>query len=88
MGRSDASRPFIAACAPLGSQAAHDAILVAMIVRCNDSVLQGDVLEIGREHEVRAERDDCQILSGFDKGFSKTRFEMVERCSAEPESSR
>jgi hypothetical protein len=33
----------------------------------------------GREYEVRDERDDCYILSGFDKGFSKTRFEVVSR---------
>jgi hypothetical protein len=31
----------------------------------------------GRNYEVRAERDDCYILSGFDKGFSKTLFEIV-----------
>jgi hypothetical protein len=29
-----------------------------------------------------AERDDCYILSGFDKRFSKSRFEIVERCAA------
>ena len=46
-----------------------------MIVRCIDNTLQRDVLVVGREYEVRAERDDCYILSGFDKGFSKTRFE-------------
>jgi hypothetical protein len=44
-----------------------------MIVRCIDNTLQADVLVEGREYEVRAERDDCYILSGFDKGFSKTR---------------
>jgi len=33
----------------------------------------------GREYEVRDERDDCYILSGFDKGFSKTRFEVVSQ---------
>jgi len=27
--------------------------------------------------EVRADRDDRYILSGFDKGFSKKRFEIV-----------
>jgi hypothetical protein len=48
-----------------------------MIVRCIDSTLQYDVLVVGREYEVRAERDDCYILSGFDKGFSKTRFVVV-----------
>ncbi len=31
------------------------------------------------EYEVRDERDDCYILSGFDKGFSKTRFEVVSQ---------
>jgi len=32
------------------------------------------------EYEVRRdERDDCYILSGFDKGFSKTRFEVVSQ---------
>jgi hypothetical protein len=59
-----------------------------MIVRCIDNTLQADVLVEDREYEVRAERDDCYILSGFDKRFSKTRFEIVERCAAEPESSR
>jgi len=48
-----------------------------MIVRCIDNLFQADVLVEGREYEVRAERDDCYILSGFDKGFSKTRFEIV-----------
>jgi hypothetical protein len=79
-GRSDASQPSITACAPPRSLAAHDAIRVAMIVRCIDNILQRDVLEIGREYEVRAERDDCYIRSGFDKGFRKTRFEIVSRC--------
>jgi len=55
-----------------------------MIVRCIDNVLQRDVLVFGREYEVRAERDDCYILSGFDKGFSKTRFEMVRACRSPP----
>jgi hypothetical protein len=50
-----------------------------MIVRCIDNTLQADVLVEGREYEVRAERDDCYILSGFDKGFSKTRFEIVSQ---------
>jgi hypothetical protein len=59
-----------------------------MIVRCIDNTLQRDVLEIGCEYEVRAERDDCYILSAFDKRFSKTRFEIVEHCSDEPGSSR
>ena len=40
-------------------------------------VSERDVLVVGREYEVRAERDDCYILSGFDKGFSKTRFVVV-----------
>ena len=48
-----------------------------MIVRCIDNTLQRDVLVVGREYEVRAERDDCYILSGFDKGFSKTQFVVV-----------
>ena len=48
-----------------------------MIVRCIDSTLQHDVLVVGREYEVRAEQDNCYILSGFDKGFSKTRFVVV-----------
>ena len=48
-----------------------------MIVRCIDSTLQHDVLVVGREYEVRAERDDCYILSGFDKGFSKMRLVVV-----------
>lgn len=48
-----------------------------MIVRCIDNTLQRDVLVVGREYEVRAERDDRYILSGFDKGFSKTRFAVV-----------
>jgi hypothetical protein len=51
--------------------------LETMIVRCIDSLFQTDVLVEGWEYEVRAERDDCYILSGFDKGFSKTRFEIV-----------
>ncbi len=48
-----------------------------MIVRCIDNTLQHDVLVVGLEYVVRAERDDCYILSGFDKGFSKTRFVVV-----------
>jgi hypothetical protein len=48
-----------------------------MIVRCIDNLLQVDVLDVGSEYEVRAERDDCYILSGFGKGFSKKRFEIV-----------
>jgi hypothetical protein len=59
-----------------------------MIVRCIDNTLQRDVLVIGREYEVCAERDDCYILSGFDKRFSKTRFEIVERCATDPGASR
>ena len=47
-----------------------------MIVRCIDALFQTDVLVKGREYEVRDERDDCYILSGFDKRFSKTRFEI------------
>jgi hypothetical protein len=52
-----------------------------MIVRCIDNLFQTDVLLEGWEYEVRAERDDCYILSGFDKGFSKTRFEIVSHSS-------
>jgi hypothetical protein len=59
-----------------------------MIVRCIDNLFQTEVLAKDRKYEVLTERDDCYILSGFDKGFSKTRFEIVERCSAEPGSSR
>lgn len=54
-----------------------------MIVRCVDSMFQTDVLVEGREYEVRAERDDCYILSGFDKGFSKKRFEIVSQPTIE-----
>jgi hypothetical protein len=61
---------------------------VAVIVRCIDNLLQADVLFEGVEYEVRAERHDCYILSGFDKRFSKTRFEIVKRFAAEPGSSR
>jgi len=43
-------------------------------------LFQTDVLVEGREYEVRAERDDCYILSGFDRGLSKTRFEIVRAC--------
>jgi hypothetical protein len=50
-----------------------------MIVRCIENFLQSDVLTEGREYEVLAERDDCYILSGFDKGFSKRRFEIVSQ---------
>jgi hypothetical protein len=46
-------------------------------------LLQADVLDVGGEYEVRAERDGCYILSGFDKGFSKTRFEIVSRPTIE-----
>ena len=52
----------------------------AMIVRCIDNLFQTNVLVEGREYEVRAERDGYYILSGFDKGFSKTRFEIVRAC--------
>ena len=54
-----------------------------MIVRCIDNLLQTDVLVEGGEYEVRAERDDCYILSGFDKGFSKRRFEIVSQPTIE-----
>ena len=52
-----------------------------MIVRCIDNLFQTDVLVEGLEYEVRAERDDCYILSGFDKGLSKTRFEIASHPS-------
>jgi hypothetical protein len=54
-----------------------------MIVRCIDNLFQTDVLVEGREYEVRAERDDCYILSGFNKGFSKTRFEIAPQPTIE-----
>jgi hypothetical protein len=54
-----------------------------MIVRCIDNLFQTDVLVEGREYEVRAERDDCYILSGFDKGVSKTRFEIASQPTIE-----
>ena len=54
-----------------------------MIVRCIDNLFQTDVLVEGWEYEVRAERDDCYILSGFDKGFSKKRFEIVSQATIE-----
>jgi hypothetical protein len=41
-----------------------------------DNLFQTDILVEGRQYEVLGERDDCYILSGFDKGFSKTRFEI------------
>src|SRR3984893_16266891 len=31
------------------------------------------------------ERDDCYILSGFDKGFSKTRFGIVSNRPCQPQ---
>src|SRR5258708_3607715 len=58
---------------------------VAMIVRCVDNTLQRGVLVLGREYEVHAERDDCYIVSGFDKGFSKTRFEIVSNGLCQPQ---
>ena len=54
-----------------------------MIVRCIDNLFQADVLVEGGEYEVRAERDDCFMLSGFDKGFSKKRFEIVSQPTIE-----
>jgi hypothetical protein len=42
-------------------------------------LFQTDVLVEGGEYEVRADRDDCYILSGFDRGFSKRRFEIVSQ---------
>jgi hypothetical protein len=59
-----------------------------MIARCIDNTLQRDVLAIGREYQVYAVRDDRYILSGFDKPFSKPRFEILKRCAAEPGVSR
>jgi hypothetical protein len=56
-----------------------------MIVRCVDNTLQRGVLVLGREYEVHAERDDCYILSGFDKGFSKTRFGIVSNRPCQPQ---
>jgi hypothetical protein len=56
-----------------------------MIVRCIDNTLQRDVLVVGREYEVYAERDDCYIISGFDKRFSKTRFEIVSEGPRQPQ---
>jgi hypothetical protein len=50
---------------------------MTLIVRCDDSLFQTDVLVEGGEYEVRTERDDCNILSGIDKGFCKKRFEIV-----------
>ena len=38
-----------------------------MIVRCIDNLLQTDVLVEGMEYEVRAEGDDCYIISGFER---------------------
>jgi hypothetical protein len=43
------------------------------------------VLVLGREYEVRAERDDRYILSGVDNGFSKTRFEIVFNRPCQPQ---
>src|SRR5260370_41153178 len=54
---------------------------VAMIFRCIDNLFQTAVLVEGREYEVRAERDNCYILASFDKGFSKTRFEISPSSS-------
>ena len=42
-----------------------------MIVRCIDSTLQHDVLVVGREYEVRAERDDCYILPASTKDSAR-----------------
>ena len=54
-----------------------------MIVRCIDNRFQTDILVRGRQYEVLGERDDCYILSGFDKGFSKRRFEIVSQPTIE-----
>ena len=48
---------------------------VSMMVRCIDNFLQSDVLIEGHRYEVLGERDDCYVLSGFDKPLSKVRFE-------------
>jgi len=67
---------------PVGTENIEMAMLlrlkpvVAVIVRCIDNRFQTDILVRGRQYEVLGERDDCYILSGFDKGFSKTRFEV------------
>ena len=54
-----------------------------MIVRCIDNLFQTGVLVKDRKYEVLTERDDCYILSGFDKGFSKRRFEIVSQPTIE-----
>ena len=59
---------------PLAGRSARDR---AMMVRCIDSFLQSDVLIEGHVYEVLGERDDCYVLSGFDKPLSKIRFEPV-----------
>jgi hypothetical protein len=46
-------------------------------VRCIDNFLQSEVLIEGHLYEVLGERDDCCVLSGLDKPFSKVRFEPV-----------
>src|SRR5258708_32835988 len=56
-----------------------------MIVRCIDNTLERNVLVVGREYEVYAERDDCYIISGFDKRFSKTRFEIGSDGQRQPQ---
>ena len=48
-----------------------------MMVRCIDNFLQSEVLIEGHRYEVLGERDDCYVLSGLDKPFSKVRFEPV-----------
>src|SRR5437667_439599 len=45
---------------------------LAMIVRCIDNTLQRDVLVVGRESEVYAQRDDCYVLSSFDNRSGET----------------
>jgi hypothetical protein len=47
-----------------------------MIVRCIDNLFQTDVLVEGWAYEVRAERDDCYILSGFDSHSSNARLRL------------
>jgi hypothetical protein len=48
-----------------------------MIVRCIDNTLASDILTEGQQYEVLSERWDLYFLSGFDKGFTKARFEVV-----------
>src|ERR1700681_4711725 len=58
---------------------------VAMIVRCVDNTLQRGVLVLGREYGVHAERDDCYIISAFNKGLRNMRFEIMSNGPGEPQ---